>query len=157
MNNDTVKPIPATAPTPTMCPQVVPDGRRPSRETHGDPGEHRDADELADDEAEEDTDEHRRRIAELSAVELHSGVGDGEERHDDVTRPRMQAVDQPVTRRDRSTNRKRCEAHVRGVKVAAVLEHVHDVVGLEIGLTWPSPVSSSPMTTPAIVACTPDS
>ena len=62
MNNDTVKPIPATV---SDADDVSPRGavgEAPESGAHGDPGEHRDADELADDEAEEDADEHRRRI-----------------------------------------------------------------------------------------------
>ena len=88
--------------------------------------------------------------------ELDAGVGQGEQRHDDEAGPRVQAVDQPVARRDRPADRQRRQAHVGGVKVVAVGEHVDDLVGLQFGLPGVAGVSR-PITTPAIVACTPDS
>ena len=46
----------------------------------------------------------------------------------------MEAVDQPVARRDGTTNRIRRHAHVGCVKVATILEDIDDLVGFEVRL-----------------------
>ena len=134
MNSDTVKPIPATVPTPTMCPHRVPSGSRPSPVRTASQENAVMPTSLPTTRPRKTPTNTADGSLSCAAVELDSGVGEGEQRHDDVARPRVQAVDQPVARRDRPANRERRHAHVGGVEVAAVLEDIDDLVGFEVGL-----------------------
>ena len=124
MNSETVKPIPATAPTPAMWRQPAPSGSRPSPSRTASQLNAVMPIELADHERDRDADEHagtgRRHGV---AGQLDAGVGEGEDRHDHVARPRVQRVDQPVAGRHRSADQTGCGADLVGAEVVAVLEH----------------------------------
>ena len=64
MNSDTVKPIPASAPTPRCGATPAPSGSCPSPSRTAQPAEAGDADELADHEPDGDADEHDGRVGE---------------------------------------------------------------------------------------------
>ena len=134
MNNDTVKPIPATAPTPAMWLQRAPAGSRanPSRTAIqlkavipiSLPATRRDG----------HADEHARRVGDRVTGQRDAGVGEGEDRHDHIARPRMQRIDQPVTRRDGATDETGCCSNLVNPQVVAVLQEIDDLVGFEVGL-----------------------
>ena len=157
MNSDTVKPIPATAPTPAMCRHPAPAGSRASPRRTASQLNAGDADELADHERDGDSDEDVGRVGEGVGGELDAGVGQREDRHDDEARPRVQGVDQPVARRHRSADESGRGPDLVGSQVVAVLEQVDDLVGFERRSGVGRAGVSSPSTTPAIVAWTPDS
>ena len=103
MKIDTVKPTPASAATPTTLGQPTPSGSVPIRRRTAEPRERGDADELADDEADDDTprDARRERVADDVGVEEHARVGQREQRNDDEARPRVQHLFEPLHGRHR--------------------------------------------------------
>ena len=122
MNNDTVKPIPATAPTPTTWPHRASGGSRASPS--------RTASQLNEttptslpttkptvtprSTADGSTNRVRRQD--------DAGVGQREDRHDDIARPRVQRVDQPIARRHGTSDEPRRVPDVVGVELGTVLE-----------------------------------
>lgn len=83
-NRDTVKPIPARAPAPTMFVQRVPvdSGARPHADR--DPSERGDAHHHADHQSDHHTDRHGSRSGDVQfgiGVEADTGIGEREERH----------------------------------------------------------------------------
>ena len=102
MSSETVKPMPATAP---HAGQPRPADRQPLAAEHAagrQPGCAGDAGGLADHVAHDDAERHRRaqRVAEQPGAQGDARVGQGEERHDHVARPRVQAVLQALVGRD---------------------------------------------------------
>ncbi len=97
-----MKPIPAAAAPPKRLGQ--PTGRRsPNRLRVASQEYGEDADRLPDHVAEEDPERDRRGdgAAENLAADVRAGVGQREERDDQVARPRVQPVLEPLVRRDR--------------------------------------------------------
>ena len=106
----------------------TPGGRSPMPQPHGEPREGGDADQLADDEPDDDAvgDRRRPRVADsASAVIGTPGVGEGEQRHDDEARPRVQAVLEPLDDGHRATGQLGGLAGVLGRR------HVEQLVGVD--------------------------
>ena len=102
ISSATVNPMPATAPPPASVGQLT--GRAPpAAPAQGQPRAREDAQRLAHHVGDHDAQRHRRRerVVQQPAVEMDAGVGEREQRHDHVARPRVQAVLEPFVGRDR--------------------------------------------------------
>ena len=108
-NTDTVKPMPASAPTPTMPRHVAPGGSSPTPSRTASHVNAVTPTQLADDEPDDDAVGDRRRhgVAERVERDRDTGVGEGEQRDDDEARPRVQDVLQPLDDRHRRRGRGR--------------------------------------------------
>jgi hypothetical protein len=93
-----MKPMPAIIPAPVTAAQPTGGRIRPRRSRAADG-----AGRLADDVAEQDPDGDRRGVGagQEAPADRDSHVRQGEQRHDQVARPRMQQLLEPVIRRDR--------------------------------------------------------
>ena len=137
MNSDTVKPIPATALTPTMWLHARrrEDGRvravTASQLNEATPTS------LPMTSPTVTPSEHRGRIRERLGRQGNAGVGQREDRDDHVAGPGMKGVDEPIAGRHRAADQRRGGPYVVGVKFGAVLENIDDLVGLELGLHGP--------------------
>ena len=133
MNSEIVKPMPHSAAPPAMRSSVSPGPNSPRRSSaqHGRGAE--DADELADDQADDDAPGERRadRAGEDLGADHHAGVGEGEQRQDDVRDVRGVGGLQPLVDRDRLAQAVRGGAGVLRVRRlpegAREIERVLDV------------------------------
>ncbi len=98
------------------------------------PTEAGDADELADDERNGNAAHHRRRGRDRVSREHNASVSEREDRHDEIVRPRVQSVDQPIARRDRPSDQNRRRTDIAGPDVVVVLEDIDQFFGLRLGL-----------------------
>ncbi len=73
-------------------------GQAADTEAYGDPAEGGEAEQLAGPQSDADADEDVGRVGEGGAGELNAGVAEREDRNDEVARPWMDGVDQPVAR-----------------------------------------------------------
>ena len=133
-NRDTVKPIPARAPAPTMCVQRVPVGSGARPHADRDPSERGDAHHHADHQSDHNTDRHGSRSGDVHfgiGVEADTGIGEREERHVTVGPPQpagrgprrsLEVVAKECLLDARATGalgRHPCEADVAGRAISA--------------------------------------
>ena len=94
---DTVKPIPASAPMPTIARQLASLGSAPTRSRTASHVAAVHSDQLADDESGDDAigDRRRRGVRDRVDRDGDPGVGQREQRHDHEARPRVEPVLEP--------------------------------------------------------------
>ena len=81
-----------------------------------------------------DADEHRRGPGHRVTLEHDPGVGQGEQGHDDVARPRVEQLTDPFGDRHRTLDRRGGGADLFDRQLVAVLQGVDHGLGLEVGL-----------------------